>query len=227
LRAIRVFRDVASLPVDADLRAVIERALGQTAFFLLLASPEAARSRYVLGEIRYWLARRPHEGFLLALTDGELVWDEAAGDFDWAELAGAFAREPRYLDLRWARDVAHLSLDDPRFPDAVAEIASKLHGRAKDDLIGEDVREHKRTMWIARSAAAVLVALAAGAATLAVLAIDQRNQARSQRDLAVSRQVAAESAAALRENHTLHCRGRLAEHDHVAELASDQRELQR
>src|SRR6266545_3318326 len=80
LRAIRVFRDVASLPIDTDLRAAIERALDETAYFLLLASPDAARSRYVLAEIRYWLEHKPRETLLLALTDGDLAWDADASD---------------------------------------------------------------------------------------------------------------------------------------------------
>jgi hypothetical protein len=93
LRALRVFRDEASLSANPALWASIERALQASAFFILLASPEAARSRWVDREIAYWLRHKPKTNLLIALTDGEAVWDEAAGDFDWN--VRPVARAPR------------------------------------------------------------------------------------------------------------------------------------
>src|SRR3954453_21833792 len=117
LRAIRVFRDVSSLPINADLGGAIRHALDQSAYFVWLASPEAAASKYVLDEIQYWLARavtedfRPDEHFLIVRSNGEIVWDRAAGDFDWKQttalsdaLRGTFTKEPLHIDLTWTRD---------------------------------------------------------------------------------------------------------------------------
>ena len=100
-------------------------------------------------------------------------------------LAGAFAEEPRWIDLRWAaRDAGDLSLRNPLFRDAVAEVGAPLHGRPKDELVGEDVRQHRRALRLARGAVATLSILLLAAVASAVLALDQRNSAREERDRA-------------------------------------------
>src|SRR5215467_11072536 len=80
-RALRVFRDDTSLSATPHLWPSIEQALSQSRFLILLASPEAAASRWVGQEIAYWLEHNSADSVLIALTEGELDWDEAAGDF--------------------------------------------------------------------------------------------------------------------------------------------------
>jgi WD40 repeat protein len=209
LRALRVFRDQASLSANPGLWASIESALAGSDYFILLASPDAANSPWVQRETAYWCRHKPTARLLVVVTDGEVVWDDAAGDFDWdrttalpRSLAGVFDEEPRYIDLRWARTEEHLSLAHPRFRDAVADLAAPMHQRAKDELVGEDVRQHRRTVRLARSAIASLTVLTLLAAGAAVLYAGQRNIARSERDfarrqtaLATSRLLAAEADA--------------------------------
>ena len=146
---------------------------------------------------------------MLVLTDGELRWDDAAHDFDWPAssavpraLAGAFDAEPRWIDLRFARALDAPSLRDPRFRSAVADLAAPLHGRAKEELVGDDVREHRRTMRIARAAVALLVALAAAASFAALTAVRQRDRAEQQLRLATSRLLSAEASAAVARQHS-------------------------
>jgi WD40 repeat protein len=189
LRALRVFRDEASLSANPALWSSIERALHGSAFFILLASPEAARSRWVDREIGYWLGHKPRTNLLIALTDGEAVWDEATGDFDWdrttavpRSLKGVFEEEPRHIDLRWARLSEDVSLHNPRFRDAVADLAAPLHGRAKDELVGEDVRQHRRTVRLTRAAITVVVTFALVAASSTVLTLRQLDQTRRARN---------------------------------------------
>jgi len=209
LRALRVFRDQASLSANPALWGSIASALAGSEFFILLASPDAARSPWVQREVAYWCGHKPTDRLLIVVTDGEAVWDDAAGDFDWdrttalpRSLAGVFDEEPRYIDLRWARTEEHLSLAHPRFRDAVADLAAPLHQRPKDELVGEDVRQHRRTVRLARSAIASLTVLTVLAVGAAVLYAGQRNFARSetvrarrQTDLATSRLFAAEADA--------------------------------
>ena len=73
---------------------------------------------------------------------------------------------------------------DPRFRAAVADVAAPLRGIAKDDLIGEEVRQHKRTMRIARAAGISLALLAAVASVAAVLAVRSADRANRERDRA-------------------------------------------
>jgi hypothetical protein len=122
LRALRVFRDDASLSANPGLWSSIEQALVDSEFFVLLASPEAAHSKWVGREASYWVQRKPAANLLIVLTDGTRVWDEVTGDFDWEQtpalppsLRGAFTEEPRYIDLRWARTEDHVSLHSPPF----------------------------------------------------------------------------------------------------------------
>ena len=57
-RALRVFRDDASLSATPHLWPTIEEALAESRFLIVLASPEAAASPWVTKEVAYWLEHR-------------------------------------------------------------------------------------------------------------------------------------------------------------------------
>lgn len=194
LRALRVFRDETNLSVSPALWSSIEAALADSEYFILLASPLSASSKWVRREVDYWLTHKPCTNLLIALTDGEIIWDEASGDFDWrrtdalpANLARVFSEEPHHGDFRWARTAADLSFNNPVFRERVAHLASTLHNRPKDQLIGEDVRQHRNLRRVAWAAVSVL-ALLAGYAEM------QRRESARQADIAVQRQREAEAA---------------------------------
>jgi WD40 repeat protein len=207
MRGLRVFRDDASLSINAALWPAIETALSASEYFVLLASPEAASSPWVQREVDCWLRQRPIERLLIVVTEGELVWDAAAQDFHWnartplpPNLRGVFREEPRYLDLRWAHDPhVHLSLTHNRFMDAIADLAATLHGRPKDELIGEEVVQHRRMQRWRRAAIAALVLLVCAATGAAMWALIQRDAAIAARDVAESRARAAEALEARRD----------------------------
>jgi WD40 repeat protein len=199
-----VFRDQTSLAASPELWSPIEVALSQTRYFVLLASPEAAASHWVDKEVRWWRAHRTHDSVLIVLTDGGLRWDPDSGDFDAAAalppgLRGWFLGEPLWVDLRWAREERDVSMRNPRFRDAVGQLAAPLHGVPKDELIGEDIRQHHRTIRLARGAVALLVLLLALAVVGGIVALTQRNNARNQAELALAGQVSATSAANLED----------------------------
>ena len=209
LRALHVFRDDTNLAANPDLWSSITTGLGAARYFVLLASPEAARSEWVGKEIHHWREHKPEHRMLLVLTAGELHWDPEARDFDWERtdavpraLSGAFLDEPRYVDLRFARDLEPLSLRDPRFRDAVADLAAAIHERPKDELIGEDVRQHRRTRRIAWSAALGLLGLAIAASVAAIVAVRERDRAEEQLRLATSRFITQEATGALGDQHS-------------------------
>jgi WD40 repeat protein len=202
LRAVNVFRDKANLAASPALWPSIEEALRESEYFILLASSDAAASDGVKREVDYWLANRPVDKILLVLTEGDLTWDGTTGRFDPTRttaiapnLRAAFENEPLYLDLRWARNVGHLSFRDMRFRDAVATLAAPLHGRSKDQIIGEDVRQHRRTMRFVWSGVVVLLLLTLASVVAAYIATQEKRTAFS-RELAATatsqRQVDAE-----------------------------------
>jgi WD40 repeat protein len=207
LRALHIFRDKTNLTVNPHLWSDITRALDQAEWFILLASPQAAASKWVGREVDYWLSRRPSSRLLMILTEGGLQWDAAAQAFDAQlspaappRLLKAFAEEPLYLDLTWARNEHQLSLNHPRFRDAIADIASTLSGQPKDELIGEDVRQHRRTRRIAWSAAVALGVLALAASIASVIAVRQRDEAVRQNQISQARELAARSSAILAQS---------------------------
>ena len=204
LRALNVFRDDAELSANPGLWASIVAALDDSEFLVLLASPAAADSTWVTREVEYWRAHRGVNELLLVVTDGEVVWEQGAHDFDWARttalpeaLRAAFSEEPRHVDLRWAHGLERLTLDDDRFSENVADLAATLHGRPKADMIGEQVRQHRRTIRLARGVIVVLSVTTVAALTAAGLAVWQRRVATDQRDSARARELAARADAAL------------------------------
>lgn len=204
LRAFRVFRDHTSLSASPHLWTSIANALASSEFFVLLASPDAAESPWVRREVEYWRQHKPETNLLIVVTDGEIVWNDQRGEFDWDRttalprtLEGFFREEPLYVDLRWGHEETQLSLAHPRFRQCIGDLAAPMHGRSKDDMLGEDVRQHRRTVSLVRSVITILATLVLLAGTLAVVAVDQRDQARAQSEVARSRQLSAESTVAL------------------------------
>jgi hypothetical protein len=78
LRAMDVFRDETGLGVTPALWPKIEAALLASEYFLLLASPDAAVSEWVQRELNCWIESRSSDHLLIALTRGDIHWDDGA-----------------------------------------------------------------------------------------------------------------------------------------------------
>ena len=201
MRAMRVFRDQTSLAASPELWPAIEAALADSRWLLLMASPEAAGSRWVAREIDWWLKNRSASTLLIVLTGGALAWDEATGDFDWPRttclprqaLGGHLAGEPLWVDLSWAKSADVLTLRHARFRQAVLDVAAPLHGRPKDELDGDDVRRFAQVQRLRAGAIAALVGLTVLAAAAAWVATEQRNEARRQATIAQAGRLAVQA----------------------------------
>ncbi|MET8335791.1 TIR domain-containing protein [Streptosporangium canum] len=200
MRALRVFRDQASLAANPGLWASIEAALSSSEWLILLVSPDAAGSIWVERELAWWLEHRSAQRLLLVSTGGGLVWDQDTGD--WAAdavvpsvLRGVLAEEPMWVELSdvWSAHGEWLEIPDER----VAAIAAPLRGVDKDELYGEHLRLHRRTRRAVWSVVIILMVLVVLTVTGAVVALDQRDEARTQARLATSRLLAAEAVANL------------------------------
>ncbi|MFE0927047.1 toll/interleukin-1 receptor domain-containing protein [Streptomyces mutabilis] len=198
MRALRVFLDNAAMSAERNIWGTVEQALGDSEYLILLASPDSRRSEWVGREIEWWRQGPRAEKLLLVVTDGEIHWDHVAGDFDFerstclhSSLRGHFTAEPRWVDLRWMAADQPGDLREPRFREAVADLAAPLHGRPKDELIGEDVTQRRRFRRFRRSMLAGITALAVLATSAAVFAFVQRDTAREQARIATARQLAA------------------------------------
>ena len=97
---------------------------------------------------------------LIVVTGGTLKWDHLAGSFTPestnalpAGLMHAFAEEPLFLDCHRARDgTTRFRMREPRFHEAVLQLAATLHNRLKDELDGADIRTRRHARWSLRRA---------------------------------------------------------------------------
>lgn len=201
-RAMEVFLDETSLAASPGLWPSIQAALDASRWFVVLASPEAAGSPWVCQEIRHWVSRNRADHLLIVLTKGGLSWDRARGELSpdstaWSpELRGVFPAEPKYVDMAWARADAGLNLRNAGFRDQVATLAAAIREIPKEEIEGEDVRQQLRTRRVVRAVIAALTVLVMLASLLAFAANIQREQAVRESQIALSRQLAAESLTA-------------------------------
>lgn len=199
-RALRVFRDDTSLSATPSLWPTIQDALSQSRFLVLLASPEAASSPWVDDEVQFWTKHKDIETLMVALTDGELTWSKQYGGFLRPvgvplppALDGCVRSEPKWVDLRPYRHGANPK--DSRFIDAGADFAAAIRGIPKEDLLSEEVRQQRRTLTLAWSAATLLLALTGAAGWQWREADGAKKVAQSQRNLAERNFGIAKSAA--------------------------------
>jgi WD40 repeat protein len=185
LRTMSVYRDETDLAASPGLWSALEVALAASDFFIFMASPRAAQSPWVCKEVEWWLANRTSAKLLIVLVDGALFWDVAAGGFDRDAstalppcLLHAFPEEPFFVDLRWitSTDLSK-STRTAAFREAVLNLGATLLSRAKSELDGEDLRQHRRTRQILVATVIVLAALSTTTALAAWVAIEQRDEA--------------------------------------------------
>jgi WD40 repeat protein len=192
-RALRIFRDESSLTANPHLWSSITDALDSSGWFVLLLSPDAARSPWVTQEIEYWVEQKDPSRILPVLTDGELGWNgDITGDAAPDALRGVFSAEPRWVDIRFAKNETQLDLKNPQFSAAVADIAAAIRGVPKDELESEEVQQHRRTIRTAW-AAAILVLLLGVAAVIAAVAATNNAQIARTREMSASALNALES----------------------------------
>ncbi|MEV8508736.1 hypothetical protein AB0368_28450 [Actinoplanes sp. NPDC051475] len=198
-RPLRVFRDATDLAAVPGLSDEIRYALSTSRWLILMASPAAARSLWVQEEVAIWLTRDPRaERVLIALTDGNLAVDgkhidAAATDAVPPALLAALRETPRWVDLRPLRPAAPAGERRLRIGDLVADFAAPIQAVDKDSLVGEHIRQRRRTLRTAVGALATVTVLAVVASVLAVVAYLARAEAVRQRDTALANQLVSEA----------------------------------
>lgn len=198
-RALNIFLDKSSLEISAGLKDSLHAKLEGTQWLILLLSEDSARSQWVGEEIVNWAATKPADRIALVQTDGELYWGE--GDWDWERstaapraLSGVYAEEPLWLDLRKYRDQADLDIrTNSAFKDDLATLAAPLHGKSKEELVGEDLVQFRKSRRLRRAAVTGLAVLTVLAVTAAYIANVARKEAIKEAKIATTRQVAAQA----------------------------------
>ena len=169
LRALRVFRDDTDLAASPDLWGRITEALDRSRFFVVTLSPGAAASQWVDQEISYWLERRGRDQLLLVLAAGHLHWDQDSQCFDPGvsdaappvlTVPGSLPVEPLFIDV--STD-APWDFRGPVFREKITALAAPIHGKPKDQLASDDLREQRRFRRLRAAAIAGLVVLTVAA----------------------------------------------------------------
>lgn len=180
-RALRIFRDSNDLSISPDLWGKIEEGLKESEYLVYCASAASAKSFYCNKEVEYWLANKSMDNFLLVITDGELAWDFQNNDFDWEKttavpklLSKAFKNEPLYVDFRGEIPKGRMNLNDVDFKSKLIYIAATLHKKPVGDMVGEGIKQHKRTLRIRNTALTVVFSLMTIAMVLMVSSIKRR-----------------------------------------------------
>ena len=165
-RNLEIFRDESSLSASPHLWDNITKALDESEYFILLASPLSEKSEWVNKEAEYWLEHKSIETILIALTEGEMKWDTKNNCYQDPDnnslppaLDDQFTGEPFYIDLRQSKIEEDISLDNPIFKKEVLKLAAKLHNKTPNDLASEEVTTHRNMVLLRNSIFAVLIVL--------------------------------------------------------------------
>ena len=166
LEALNIFRDVSNLSVSPELWQDIVKALDQSEFFVLLASPEAAKSKWVNKEIEYWITHKPKGTLLIALVNGQITWDENKADFDWNTtdalpqiLSGLYLNEPNYANFKTFKTEKETTLNNIEFQEEIAKLAAPLHKKTVGQLIGIQEKQFRKKIFLRNLIAVSLTGL--------------------------------------------------------------------
>ncbi|WP_442846165.1 TIR domain-containing protein [Leeuwenhoekiella sp. H156] len=183
-RALEIFRDANDLSAAADLGEKIRTGLEESEYFICMACEKYAQSKWCAREAEWWRDHKSIDTFLIVLTQGEILWDESTNDFDWnvttaipKVLSGAFNGEPFYVDFRNLGPKEKLTLENPEFKNRVVLLAATLHGKSIGDMVGEAVKQHKRTVRLRNAAISVLSILLVAVIIALFYAVNQKNRA--------------------------------------------------
>jgi hypothetical protein len=149
-RRLEVFRDRERLTASADLGHLLEGTVSASEHLVLLASPAAARSRYVDLEVATFLDRKGLSGIVVVMCDGDLP--EAL-----PTSLRERVKEPLYVDLRRA--------GRREFRLETLRIIAALHGVDYSELRREDDLRRLRNSALAVGAT-IAVAVGLGSAYL-------------------------------------------------------------
>ena len=177
-----IFRDRHELAAADDLGEEIESALAASQFLIVLCSPDAAASHWTNAEIEAFKRTRPEGCVLAAIASGEPFASEMPGreaeecfppalrhKYDRRGRSTGRRAEPLAADLREEGEPRRLGF---------LKLVAGMLGVGLDDLVQrETTRRHRRLAWLA---AASLAGMAV-TSTLAVTAIQSRDEARDQR----------------------------------------------
>jgi len=176
----RVFIDKNNLAATDNGWNELKKALNQSQYLILLASPEIVESPWVKKELNYWLQECKGRKILIALTEGDIVWfnckeNKKPSDFNWDKtsalpksLSLKFEDEPFWVDFRGIRQADNKKINVSNYFVPIAKLAAHIKNIDVDSLISEDYKQVKLARKLAILAVIILLVLSAFAINFAV-----------------------------------------------------------
>jgi tetratricopeptide (TPR) repeat protein len=175
-----VFRDRDELATSSDLASSVKEALGESAFLVVICSPNSAQSKWVDEEIKTYIAAGRGQFIRLIIVDGEPHSSDPAQECLPPSLSRKGAPEPLAADVRKKGDGKQA---------AKLKLLAGILGVSYDELRRrEAARRQKRLAALALAASIGFVVMAG----LTIFAFVSRADAIEQRKLAERRTITAE-----------------------------------
>ena len=177
-----IFRDQHDLSAGDDLAVEIEAALAASQFLVVLCSPTAAKSRWTNLEIESFKRTRPEGCVLAAVVAGEPFASDTPARPDEECFPPALRYKYDRRGHRTAKRAEPLAADFREGGEgkrlALLKLVAGMLGVGLDELVQrEQTGRQRRLAWLA---AASLAGMAV-TSTLAITAVQARNEARDQR----------------------------------------------
>jgi hypothetical protein len=197
-RRVNVFRDEGDF-TGVDYDNAIERHLGDSRKLVVICSPHALASRYVNDEIRRFVAQHGAESIIPVLVAGLPNNEAGPGGEDkraFPEALCAVMTMPLAADYRGFRPgkdrISSGGFENPWFT-----LLANLYGVSRREL---EQREKKRQARNRRIRNAVVLAIVAALSILSVWALWERDTAIRNANVALSRLLAAQSRAEMKQS---------------------------
>jgi tetratricopeptide (TPR) repeat protein len=175
-----VFRDRDELATSSDLAASVQEALADSAFLVVICSPNSARSKWVDEEIKAFVAAGREKFIRLIIVDGEPHSSDPARECLPPSLVREGAPEPLAADVRPEGDGKQA---------AKLKVLAGILGVSYDELRQREAARRQRRLAAIAVAASIGFLVMAG---LTMFAFISRAEAVQQRQLAEKRTITAE-----------------------------------
>ncbi len=208
---IKLFRDEVSMMPGADLPGLIRAGLEQSEFLVLLASPEAAASPWVKDELNIWFEElgRSEDTLIIVLLEGQINLNRQKL-INWrrspslpSSLKAYLTKLPLWVNFSALRSIDDYALENPGFKVGINGIVARFRGREPEDMLGEEVAQHRKTRRLAWSVGMVLLVLTVTSALFGTLSEVRRKEAVRLQEQSLARQLAAQATLLRRQQADL------------------------
>jgi len=163
IRARRTFLDRSTIPAftrtmlrlrsrpDPSIEKILFGALSSAERFILMASRESAKSKWVNFEVETWLKIRDVCDLFIVLIDGQIESCSDRAEIDWSKtnslpicLRGVLNSIPLYVDLREDFRDSLENTNNSTLHKAVVNLTAAIEGISRDEVEARIIRQRWR-----------------------------------------------------------------------------------